>query len=78
MPIGTTAGFFSFLSIHLLVKAFFVLILVFYGVFAIILYRQIISISGKLPTTLAPFLKFMGLVHVGVALALLSIVIGLF
>lgn len=60
------------------VKAFFVLFLVFYSFFAFILFRQIQLMNRKLPTQLSALLKFIAFVHIGVSGALLFIVIGAF
>lgn len=60
------------------VKLFIVLFVIFYLVFALILYRQIQLMDRALPTLLAPFLKFIGILQIGVALAFLFIIIGLF
>ena len=59
-------------------KAFFVLFVIFYAIFALILYRQIQLMERALPTPIAPFLKFLGVLQIGVALAFLFIVIGIF
>ncbi len=60
------------------VKAFLVLFLVFYTVFALILFRQILLMNRKLPTPLSPFLRFMAILYIGVSLAILFMVIGTF
>ncbi len=65
-------------SLVLVVKAFLILFLIFYSVFALMLFRQL-QLAGKtLLTSAVPTLEFVGLVNVGVGLALLFIVIGLF
>lgn len=78
MPIEDNFGNFFQVETGIFVKSFVVLILVFYSVFALILYRQIQLMNKKLPTALSPFLKFVAIVHIGVSLALLFLVIGSF
>jgi len=79
MPIDTTLpGFFNNLNIGFGVKAFFLLFVVFYIVFVLIVFRQIQLMDRALPSPIAPFLKFIGIVQLGVALAFLFIVIGIF
>lgn len=60
------------------IKIFVMLFVVFYLVFALILFRQIQLMDRAIPTPIAPFLKFLGILQVGIALAFLFIVIGLF
>ena len=60
------------------IKAFIILFVIFYIVFALILYRQIQLMTKSLPTVLTPLLKFIAILQVGVALALLFIFIGAF
>ncbi len=60
------------------VKLFAVLFVVFYLVFVLILFRQIQLMDRSVPTPIAPFLKFLGILQIGVALAFLFIVIDLF
>lgn len=57
-------------------KAFLFLFLVFYVAFSLILYRQIQLMGKTLPTPLLPFLRFLAIIHVGVALAILFFVLG--
>lgn len=79
MPIENfSAVVFNNLTLVFSTKAFLVLFLVFYAVFALILWRQIQLMSKTLPTMLSPFLKFAGILHVGVAFSLLLMVLGLF
>lgn len=79
MPIESSAmTIFENIDASLGVKAFLVLFLVFYSVFAIILYRQIQIMNKKLPTPLTPILRFMGIVHIGVSLAVMLLVVGNF
>ena len=59
------------------VKTFLILFLVFYAVFAFVLYTQIGQMSKKLPTSIDPSLKFIGFIHLGVSLAFLFISIGI-
>ncbi len=79
MPVEDAAiGIFESINIVLIIKAFFILFLIFYIVFAFILFRQIQLMGRTLPTTAVPFLKFVAIVHVGVSAALLFAVIGTF
>ncbi len=76
-----SGGPFSFLNDFSLVfgvKAFLVLFLIFYSVFAVILLRQIQTMSRTMPTELSPVLKFIGIMHLGFSLAILFLVIGNF
>ena len=82
MPIEETAfqvpqiltGFNS----ELLIKAFVVLFVVFYAVFWLILFRQIQLMDRAIPAPVGPFLKFIGILQIGVAIGFLFIVIGAF
>jgi hypothetical protein len=60
------------------VKIFAVLFVIFYIVFSLILFRQIQLMDRSLPSPIAPFLKFIGILQVGVGLAFLFVVIGAF
>ena len=71
-------GIFGEISAAFIIKAFLVLFLVFYGVFAMILYRQIQLMTKKLPTPLSPLLRFVGIIHIGVAATVLLMIIGTF
>ncbi|OGD83709.1 hypothetical protein A2165_00480 [Candidatus Curtissbacteria bacterium RBG_13_40_7] len=62
----------------LIIKLFFILFLIFYLVFSLMLYRQIQLMCRTLPTPIAPFLKFVAIIHLGIPLAILFIVIGIF
>jgi hypothetical protein len=79
MPIvdlGT--NLFASLNLNFFVKAFFILFLVFYTVYSVMLFRQVQIMTTKLPTQLSPLLKFFGLLNVGISLALLFLVVGMF
>ncbi len=79
MPIETIGNNFTFgASANFVVKAFFILFLIFYAIFTLILYRQIQLMGRSLPTPLVPFLKFLAVLHIGVSLALLFVVVGVF
>lgn len=79
MPIeGVGLGFLDNLTAAFGVKSFLVLFLVFYSVFALLLYRQVQIMDQKLPTALSPFLRFAGILHLGVSLAILFLTIGTF
>ena len=66
------------LNLALGIKAFLILFLVFDTIFVLILFRQIQLMGKSLPTTVNPFLKFIAILQIGVALALLFVVIGVF
>ncbi len=79
MPVSQIGNnLFINLNLIFFVKAFFILFLVFYIFFILMLFRQIQIMTKKLPTQLSPLLKFFGLVSVGISLALLFLVIGIF
>ncbi|OGD83375.1 hypothetical protein A3J17_01995 [Candidatus Curtissbacteria bacterium RIFCSPLOWO2_02_FULL_40_11] len=59
-------------------KVFIVLFLIFYAFFSLMLHRQIQFMSRKLPTVLNPHLRFLSILNIGVAIAVLFLVIGLF
>lgn len=60
------------------VKAFFVLFLIFYSVFALVLFRQAQLMADSLPTAVSPLIKFIAILHIGVSLALLFVILGVF
>ena len=76
MPLDVGNSLFGGSGAALGVKAFLVLFLIFYTVFAVILYRQIGLLNRKMTNSLAPVLKFVAFVHIGVTLALLFLTIG--
>lgn len=80
MPIESVPFFGAFINPDggLLLKLFAVLFSVFYVVFAVVLYRQIQLMDRALPNPIAPFLKFLGILQIGVALAFMFIVIQFF
>ena len=64
MPVGNDIfSFLDTLNVAFGVKAFIVLFLVFYTVFALILFRQVQLMSRTLPTALSPFLLFLAILH---------------
>ena len=65
-------------SVDFGMKIFAVLFVVFYIVFALILFRQIQLMDRSLPNPITPFLKFLGILQIGVALAFLFLVIQFF
>lgn len=71
-------SFLDFLTLSFIVKVFFILFLVFYSVFALVVFRQIQLMARSLPMVLSPFLKFVAIVHIGVALALFFVVLEVF
>lgn len=81
MPVDNLPNFFTaFLNFDpsLLAKLFAVLFSIFYVVFAVVLFRQIQLMDRALPSPIAPFLKFLGILQVGVALAFMFVVIEFF
>ena len=78
MPIDGSVGSFLQVDSGFLTKAFLVLFLIFYSVFALILFRQIQIMNKKLPTALSPILRFVGIIHLGVTLAITFFVVGSF
>lgn len=77
MPVGNV-GFDLALNAVFFVKIFFVIFLVFYTVFSLMLFRQIQVMGQALPTQILPYLKFLAIIHIGVSLAILFLVIGVF
>lgn len=79
MPIAdaTNTIFDSFNGLFI-AKMFMVLFIIFYTVFALILFRQIQIMTIKLPTKLSPILKFIALIHVGFSLAILFLFMSSF
>ena len=73
-------GLFDFLEIDAIyiTKAFLILFIFFYVVFSLMIFRQIQIMAKTLPTSLTPWLKFIGIVQIGISLALLFVVIGAF
>lgn len=69
---------FSGLSLVVAIKAILVLLLVFNLVFSLIVFRQVQLMGKRLPTPLGPFLRFVSTVYIGLATALLLLVIGVF
>ena len=59
-------------------KPFLILFAIFYVVFAFMLLRQVQLMCRTLPTSLSPLLKFLAIIHVGIALAVLLVVLGFF
>ena len=78
MPIDGSVGNFLQVDAGFFTKAFLVLFLIFYSVFALILYRQIQIMNKKLASTLSPILRFVGIIHLGVALAITFFIVGSF
>lgn len=78
MPIDNQLGNLLSIDSLILIKSFLILFLVFYVVFAAILYRQVQIMNKKLLSSLSPILKFVAAVHIGISLAILFLVIGSF
>ena len=69
---------FGFFGGGVLIKSFLVLFLVFYSVFSLIIYRQVQLMSRAIHIPLAPILKSIAIIQIGVSLSLFFIVIGAF
>ncbi len=79
MPIvETTNVIFDSLNGLFIFKMFMVLFVVFYTIFALLLFRQVQIMTIKLPTKLSPILKFVAIVHIGFSLAILFLFISSF
>lgn len=65
-------------DISIFFKIFFVLFLIFYMVFAFVLYRQLTTMGRALPTAAVPFFRFVSILHIGFALALTFVTVGVF
>ena len=79
MPIEAAGfGFLNLLTVGLGVKMFLILFLIFYIIFAFVLYRQVLTMCMKLPTLLSPHLKFVSVINIGIAVAVLFLIVGLF
>ncbi len=72
------AAIFPGLGLAIAVKAILILLLVFNLVFSLIIFRQIQLMGKRLPTPLEPFLRFIATIYIGVAAAVLLLVIGVF
>lgn len=68
----------NFVSVGFLSKIFLLLFAVFYSVFSLIIFRQVQLMEKALPLPLSPFLTFVAIVHIGLALAFFFIVLGLY
>lgn len=77
MPVG--GGVFSFIGFELVAKAFGILFGVFYLVFSIIVFRQVQLMTRALPAiSRAPIIKAIAIFQIGIALAFMFFVIGVF
>lgn len=47
-----------------------------YGIFALIILRQVQLMTKTLPSPISPVLVFISIVHIGVVIAILAILIG--
>lgn len=77
-PLFTMPEILTGFNSEFLIKAFVVLFVIFYAFFSLILFRQIQLMDRAIPTPIGPFLKFIGILQIGVALGFLFIVIGAF
>ena len=79
MPIeDIDTGIFDKINFIFIAKSFLILFAIFYVIFAFMLLRQVQLMCRTLPTSLSPLLKFLAIIHVGVALAVLLVVLGFF
>lgn len=79
MPTDETAfGLLGDLQFVFFARVLLIIFLVFYNVFAIILFRQIQIMCRTLPSGVAPYIRFLAIVHVGVSLAILLVILGTF
>lgn len=72
-----SAGSFGVSSVFI-IKAFLILFLIFYAVFALMLFRQIQLMNKNMPTSLSPLLKSIAILNLGVSWAVLFLVVGSF
>ncbi len=79
MPVEQgTLGIISSVNVVFWIKPFFLLFIVFYCFFSFMLIKQIQHVTRELPTPIMPFLRFIGILNLGVSISLLFLVIGLF
>ncbi len=79
MPVGdTTNTIINSFNGLFITKMFMVLFIIFYTIFALLLFRQIQLMTKKLPTKLTPLLKFIAVVNVGFSLAILFLFMSSF
>ena len=78
MPLESGVGLFGNISPDFGVKIFLILFLVFYTVFAFILYMQVKIMCRKLPTPLSPHLRFVSVLNIGISVAVIFLVMGTF
>ncbi|MEX2028135.1 MAG: DUF5657 family protein [Candidatus Curtissbacteria bacterium] len=77
MPVG--GDVFGFIGFELVAKAFGILFGVFYLVFSVVVFRQVQLMTRALPgISQAPFIRAVAIFQIGVALAFLFFVIGVF
>lgn len=79
MPIGEqTTNFLNIFGFGFALKAFAILFVIFYIFFAFLIFRQTQLMLKAVPTAVSPFIKFVAILQMGVALALLFAVMGVF
>ena len=79
MPIeDINTSVFENINLVFFARSFLILFAIFYVFFAFMLFRQVQLMCRTLPTTLSPLLKFLAIIHVGAALAVLLLVLGFF
>ncbi len=67
----------SFLTVEFGIKAFLVLFLVFYLTYALLIVRQVQLMGRAISSRLSPILKFVSIINVGFAMALLLLAVGI-
>lgn len=77
MPIEQSQ-LFSNIDFPLAVKAVLILLLIFNLIFSLSIFRQTQLIGKRLPTPLVPLLRFAATIYIGLAAAVLLLVIGVF
>lgn len=79
MPIGGQAiSFLNIFGFGFALKAFAILFVTFYVFFAFLIFRQTQLMLKAVPTAVSPFIKFVAILQMGISLALLFAVMGIF
>lgn len=61
----------------MIAKGAILLILIFYSIFALIIVRQVDLMSKTLITNVSPVVKFLAIIHAGIAIGLIVLVWGM-
>ena len=67
----------SIFTVEFAFKAFSILFLVFYLIYALLIVRQVQLMGRAISSRLSPVLKFLSIVNVGFTMALLLLAIGI-